>query len=220
MSNQNAVGGVRYNGDEMIHRDLKPNNIFLDVARDDFYPAYPQALIGDFGQAFMTNAADERNPDWWSGDCATRGYVAPELERYVDATTLQQTAATRLQERTNVWQAGAILRSLVLLERGLQAVQSLFLTGAADTTYLVHNQNLPRAATYSDDLLQLIDSMMQYDANQRPDFAAVGNVVANLTDPLNEAMRTGDVDTITPATLGANAVEVPRDNYSIGMAPP
>ena len=51
---------------QVVHRDLKPNNVFLDQARED-WPMYPQPKLGDFGLAFITTDRDELNPSLWRG---------------------------------------------------------------------------------------------------------------------------------------------------------
>jgi serine/threonine protein kinase len=208
-------------GNEIVHRDLKPANIFLDaphtaVGGNVFYPNYPKARVGDFGQAFITNANDPFNPDWWTGFCATRGWTPPDLERYVDPNTLQPAAANTLNERTNVWQAGAILRAMILLEP--DPVQSLFLNQANDNTYLVVGH--PAAAGYTPNLLTCIDIMMRYDIGQRPTWYALNGLIQNpipgIITPDDVAMRNG---TAVGAQLAANTLHFPGDQFTIGFPP-
>jgi hypothetical protein len=88
---------------------------------------------------------------------------------------------------TNVWQIGATLRCLVLKARN--PVQSLFLDGALDTTYLV--QGMPEVAAYSLPLLQLIEDMMQYNVAARPTCTAILAQIAALPPGYDRGMRNG-----------------------------
>lgn len=42
----------------IVHRDLKPMNVFLDLpsGKDNHWPAYPVATLGDFGMRTSTRA--------------------------------------------------------------------------------------------------------------------------------------------------------------------
>ena len=48
----------------IVHRDMKLDNFWLDgyneEEKDDF-PAYPKAMLGDFGIAIMTSDNDPNN---------------------------------------------------------------------------------------------------------------------------------------------------------------
>lgn len=60
---------------QIVHADLKPDNIFLAEFRDR-YPFYPSPLLADFGIAFRTSfrpeegddqsQSDPNNPSWVS----------------------------------------------------------------------------------------------------------------------------------------------------------
>lgn len=208
------------NGDEMVHRDLKPSNVFLDQPNANNYSVYPQAQIADFGQAFMTGPNDEKNPDWWTGLCGTNGYMAPELVRYVDPATGLAVDDFWLEEYTNVWQAGATLRSLVLLRD--PPVQSLFLDRAGDATYRVNVAGTRAAGIYSASLLQMIDDLMQWTCNLRPTFAALEariNTLNGVAD-VSLGMRGGTAD---QAVRNANSLAPqawPVDLYRLQSIPP
>lgn len=203
------------NGDQIIHRDLKNGNVVLDTANPDNYADYPVPRITDFGQAFTTSANDERNPDWWTGSCATNGFRAPELERYVSPTSLAPVRVTQLLEYTNVWQAGAILRSLVC--DNVSPPQSLFLDEVNDDTYLVNVPGTPAHNAYSADLLQMIDDMMRYDCTQRPSFAALGARVTSFGRDVSGGMRD---TTASAAQRTGFALVGHADEYAQGMLPP
>lgn len=193
---------------EMVHRDLKAGNVFLDANHPTVYPGYPLPCVADFGHAFLTSQPDERNPYWWSGSCGTVGWTPPELTPFVNPITLQSVNGFQIREKTNVWQVGAILRSLVLLQR--QPPMNMWLNGVADEA-LYRVQGTPG---YTMELLQMIDEMMQYDPANRPTFAVLAARIAAHTWDRSLGMRTG-----APMMPGLQ-INVPQDIYNVGLAPP
>lgn len=67
-----------------MHRDLKPDNIFLDYPDPSHFPKYPRPLVGDFGLSFLTSEADETNPYYWATAAGTHGYMPPEQTSFQD----------------------------------------------------------------------------------------------------------------------------------------
>ncbi|KAF1985659.1 kinase-like protein [Aulographum hederae CBS 113979] len=61
---------------QIIHRDIKPMNIFLASEDFDSFPLYPKPLLGDFGLARITGTRDPQNPQHVR--LGTRIYRAPE----------------------------------------------------------------------------------------------------------------------------------------------
>lgn len=207
---------INNNGNQIVHRDLKLGNVFLTDPEPNHYNSYPLPCVGDFGHAITTSTNDEYNPDWYFGK-GTVGFNPVEMSSYLHPVTFLPLDHGKILEPTNVWQMGQTLRCLVLLEQ--IPVQSLFLDGAADQTYRLEGMGLPQAATYSLDLLRLIDSMMAFDTQVRPSFASLTATINNLNGVWDRSLGMRD-GTATPAVQAANAWPPRNDIYQIGTLPP
>ncbi|KAI5251860.1 kinase-like protein [Aureobasidium subglaciale] len=99
-----------YTDHQMVHVDLKPENIFLGppgtLGKHTAFAAYPVAYVGDFGNAIITYEGALHDHLAW-GNC-TRGWSPPELTPYDDGPQTWQAAPT---SRSNVWQIGYIIMS-------------------------------------------------------------------------------------------------------------
>ena len=77
-----AMSQVNYTNDgttyEVVHRDLKCGNVFLDSPRRPLFGHYPMPRLGDFGLAIKTSADDTFNPAMYSEGAGTDGFMAPE----------------------------------------------------------------------------------------------------------------------------------------------
>ncbi|KAL9086888.1 MAG: hypothetical protein Q9165_006894 [Trypethelium subeluteriae] len=60
---------------QIVHRDMKPENVFCGEPRDGW--PYPAPLLGDFGLAIWTDEQDVDDPDQYMG-VGTEGFMAPE----------------------------------------------------------------------------------------------------------------------------------------------
>jgi len=67
---------------QVVHVDLKPDNIFLgapgSLGKNNSFPAYPPAYVGDFGCSHITYPGDPSNESMTFGVC-TQGWSAPEI---------------------------------------------------------------------------------------------------------------------------------------------
>jgi hypothetical protein len=68
---------------QVVHCDFKPENIFLgapgSLGKNNSFPAYPPAYLGDFGNAHITYPGDPHEGMMY-GMC-TRGWSAPEITK-------------------------------------------------------------------------------------------------------------------------------------------
>ncbi len=89
----------------VVHRDLKPGNVFLGLAGgDDSFPAYPKARVGDFGCSVMTNEDDPNNPLAYNCAWGTKGWRPPEQFHYLNKNNRRALDnPEKLGSKTNVW---------------------------------------------------------------------------------------------------------------------
>jgi len=90
---------------QIVHRDLRPANIFLDGAFKGFFEVYPVPRLGDFGCAIRTHDKDMFNPAIYQDQPGASGFLAPEQTAYVDYLALQPVDRFMLGSWTNVWSA-------------------------------------------------------------------------------------------------------------------
>ncbi|KAG9668248.1 kinase-like protein, partial [Aureobasidium melanogenum] len=98
-------------GDFVVHKDIKPENIFLTSPDPFEFPRYPVCKVGDFGSAHVTFTTDPDNPGGWY-DHVTPGYIPPEMDMFV-CTQL----GWELTTATNVWQVAMTIVTLMRLHR-------------------------------------------------------------------------------------------------------
>jgi serine/threonine protein kinase len=100
------------NWTEIIHRDIKPGNIFLAAPLSKTGRGIPVCKLGDFGLAVPPEYLPLRNPEDMC-HAGTRGWRAPEQQLYEDAEHRR-----KLSSATNIWEIGRIMLALVELTHG------------------------------------------------------------------------------------------------------
>ena len=74
---------------QIVHKDIKPDNVFLDTSNLCHYNRYPTPKLADFGLAIETSPSDPLNPSVYNTDSGTAGYKAPEMIAFADRETGQ-----------------------------------------------------------------------------------------------------------------------------------
>lgn len=152
---------------QVVHRDIKPHNIFLDVASEQTYPRYPVPKLADFGLAFQTWPDDPFNPLMWSDGTGTPGQRAPEQMAFIDEETGEPVDAFKLLSATNVWAVGVVMWQLV----------HRMSLDAEDELDFVERKELAidekKTDCYSRELLQAIQSCMRFDPADRITFQSL-----------------------------------------------
>ncbi|KAF2169382.1 hypothetical protein M409DRAFT_52631 [Zasmidium cellare ATCC 36951] len=110
-------GGIRTadpDWQQIVHRDIKPRNVFMDDAAKSYFPRYPTPKMGDFGLAIQTDEKDPMNPQFYNRGAGTRPYMAPEQMPYVNDKTNEPMDDWQLLDYTNVYGIGALMYSLLI----------------------------------------------------------------------------------------------------------
>jgi len=130
------------NGGTILHRDLKPANIFLDS------PTTQCVKLGDFGLARTLKDSF----DYAKTHVGTPFYMSPE-----------QVMETRYNAKSDIWSLGCLIYELAALQPPFKATNHLALATKIRSGYF---DRLPRH--YSNELEQVVRSMIRVDANKRP----------------------------------------------------
>lgn len=206
---------------QVVHRDLKPVNVFLDLEDESHWPRYPQPKLGDFGLAFETLQDDELNPQVWTGP-GTHGFLPPEQMRFIDSETREPVDAFKLLAHTNVWGVGAIMFSLVQNRVPTSREQPTYLPGQEEFEYSI-NPYFRHSVTHA--LLDAIQECLRFDPSTRPTFKELRSRIDSFI------LEDGRIEFNPKRTYTRNAqkglqkpskeydlIGLPRERYKIGMA--
>ncbi|KAL9043659.1 MAG: hypothetical protein Q9214_003161 [Letrouitia sp. 1 TL-2023] len=113
----NKSDRARPEWDQIVHGDIKPENIFLTVPDDHVSDIYPSIKLGDFGAAYTLDDAFPRLQQWRSTfNYGTEDYQAPEVEM-ADEETQGQFRRVPLHElhgtHSDIWSLGRSIEKLM-----------------------------------------------------------------------------------------------------------
>ncbi|KAI5359422.1 Putative serine/threonine-protein kinase, active [Septoria linicola] len=162
---------------QIIHNDLKPENIFLGTNTSNIYRGYPIVKIGDFGLATILSSTPARAlpPDLYIGNGTPRTEAPEQLALRPDGTH-------NLAAHTNVWGIGLVIWSLLH--------SCAWGTQLYDDTDAHRN---PRTAAFSPDhisryslqLRNLVLSCLELDPANRPSLNTLILTIRQATNPLS-----------------------------------
>ena len=169
----------------IIHRDIKPQNIYLDNPSHTNFPNYPRAILADLGFSIVTSAQDPRNPLDFLGWDGTETWQAPEQLPMLDRKTGKVRPVGRLGAATNVWGIGGIIVALMNREEFLHGVE------AAD---FVKGEARPRVRAevveaYSVELMGLVGECTAYWPERRPGLSGLLRRVRAFTGAREEEVE-------------------------------
>ncbi|KAK3708753.1 hypothetical protein LTR37_011274 [Vermiconidia calcicola] len=160
----------------IVHRDIKPDNIYLSSPLPSTYPSYPHAILGDFGVAIITNDTDKMNPHAYNAMDGTFGWMPPEQVPMVDRATMRPKSVGKLSSKTNVWGIGAVIIGLMNREEELEGTSY---KGGEEQPVLK-----PYARKqYSKELCRLLQSCTKYWPDERPDLTTLQKRIRKSTKP-------------------------------------
>lgn len=113
LSNETPTEGWR----TIVHRDIKPNNIFLGSSGSEGQGGIPFLKLGDFGLAVPEDWEARQNPRGMN-EAGTWGWKAPEQCRYDD----ENIPVYKLTSATNIWAIGRVMLKLLELTTPKPAV--------------------------------------------------------------------------------------------------
>lgn len=133
----------------VIHRDVKPENVFLRYKLSKKFPN-PDVVLGDFGLATLTGV---------SRDCGTYKWVGPEL------------GSDRITAKSDVWGLGAVIHALAHGEGPVGSPPKEWGRGrdVREEWYLSPQARKPRYMSrfYSDELNDNMIDCLTKDPNNR-----------------------------------------------------
>jgi serine/threonine protein kinase len=175
-----------------IHRDLKPDNVFLAT-----HPGRTDVKLLDFGLAkLMTPAGSPRVYRTATGaQLGTPEYMSPE-----------QLRGTGVDHRTDIYALGVVALEILTGRRARRYGDGTFELGGKSLGDLL--REIP---DMSGELAQLVEAMLAPDAELRPSLAAIRAVLkrarAALPQPADTSVSLpASVDAMTPSQLGARPV--------------
>ncbi|CAK3948087.1 Serine threonine dual specificity kinase, catalytic domain [Lecanosticta acicola] len=219
---------------EVIHRDIKPDNIFLSdpAAEGTEWRLYPGVKLGDFGHAVETTANEPSiyNPRLYRAPSGTPGYVSPEQRPlWFERGTRNFYDEPRLSSKSNVYQIGMTLLTLVhraypeaerpRYEQELGAEELLIDL----QNHGMHTQQIPG---YSSDLMDLIEECTATDPDERPSPRFLQEIIESKYPELDNTRFAG-MRTLVPdagelwsesGAGGWSRLAGMEDNYRVGLA--
>ncbi|KAH0285886.1 kinase-like protein, partial [Aureobasidium sp. EXF-3399] len=165
---------------QVVHVDLKPDNIFLDapgfMGKNISFPAYPAAYVGDFGCSHITYPGNPSNEAMTFGLC-TQGWSAPEISGMLGCRDVWQAPSG---SHTNIWQIGYVVQSLLI---GFNHYTSDIEWHGYKQQHFVPKYSPPQNTerNYSPELLAILTIMLQSKVDARP-------MAQEMMEPIKEDM--------------------------------
>ncbi|KAK4503383.1 hypothetical protein PRZ48_004298 [Zasmidium cellare] len=205
-----STTGTREDWKEIVHRDMKPLNVFLNEPQPDYFPMYPQPKLADFGLAIMTSKDDPTNPVQYNQNEGTRGFLPPEQIQWRDEETGAPVHDFKVLSPANVWGIGIVMRTLMLrqVETGSVPPRCRTMDIARTPTYARFPNNC--RAEYGMWLTAMVEQCLYIDPAERPTLESLNRQLDNIIQngQRMHAAQSGPL-------LGRKECE-----YKIGMAAP
>ncbi|KAH0361286.1 kinase-like protein, partial [Aureobasidium melanogenum] len=150
----------------VVHQDIKPENIFMahpgSLGRDEPYPVYPVAYLGDFGLSYLT--PDDES--WRNRLAGTPGYCAPEHDLGLPPRP-RAGYDVPPESKTNVWGVGnCILLAMTGNRGGKHGTDGYKYEIHHKWEYLIEIEG--QWSGYSDDLIKTVEWCVKDKMENRP----------------------------------------------------
>lgn len=211
-------GDAEDNWTPIIHRDIKPGNVFLTEPTGDEgdpWQLYPRSVLADFGLCCESAPGDPNNPRVYRPG-GTRNYKAPEQEIWQNMGDRDQNDSLKLSSATNVFGNAMVIYSLVY--RGCRPE----LPDWSKDHMLVKPLPLP-APGYSRELLDLMHHCLRLRPAARPTLAQVrARIDPPAGNPHWSGMQEAEAPRDWPWYYTANPLKLAmkqyHDDYAVGFA--
>ncbi|EME83453.1 uncharacterized protein MYCFIDRAFT_196727 [Pseudocercospora fijiensis CIRAD86] len=204
------------NWKQIVHRDFKTENVFLDSPSDKAFVMYPKPVLGDFGLCILTHAENDReNPLSYSDAQGTEGWQAPEQLPMMSTTTFEPRRVGKLLSWTNVWAAGAIVARL--MDRVKDPSTPKYTKGK-DSQF----EWLKKATRdhYSQELQNLMKRCVAYEPGERITARELKKEILKYTSG-GEEDRAKEYRNTSPGTFPTeDQLMYEKDQYAIGLSLP
>ncbi|CZT17512.1 uncharacterized protein RCC_03346 [Ramularia collo-cygni] len=182
--------GVDDDWNLIVHRDLKISNVFLSWNSTDRFRGYPTCKVADFGLALLMPPDNDKVAENYSTH-GTPGNRAPEQARAIpagDGTTKM------MSSKTNVWNIGVVIWSLIVCEEGLQPP---YVEWENAQSKVLPQLDLTARLFYSEPLLSLLYRCLAYKDTDRPTCDELMDEIKEMTGdgPFDMASGLRDADT-------------------------
>jgi serine/threonine protein kinase len=179
---QIARGLVRAHANDVVHRDLKPPNVFL--AKVDGGTRLVKIL--DFGIAKLVGEAQEATKLTTADDLiGSPSYMSPE----------QMQSPLEVDARTDIWALGVVLYEMLS-----GATPTAAITDFSPKMHAICNDPAPRLARVKPAVADLVERALKIDRSARFGSAAAMLAALEAVAPSSAEIREGELD---PGTITA-----------------
>ncbi|KAL0477875.1 Nek2, partial [Acrasis kona] len=191
---------------KLIHRDLKPQNIFINPETNSF-------IIGDFGLVKTSNTKVTK-----TSKAGTEDYMSPEMK----------SSKQRYTEKSDIWSLGCIMYDVMSLKHCNMVHETLeaIVEGTLDELIGELQSEMRRSGQYPETLIQLVMKMLNRSPTDRPSAESI-TTIRDLMDEDNEPsilVNNKEVGTKLPTQAGAplkrRASMLLRQNSSTTLGKP
>ncbi|KAI4251769.1 MAG: hypothetical protein L6R42_008240 [Xanthoria sp. 1 TBL-2021] len=191
-----------------VHRDIKPDNIFLAAPQaydNGGIPIYPTARLGDFGLAIPTGEEDVHHNPYELKELGTYGYKAPEQKYGFEELEVMSMSAEDREElddfvpqgvtqdwpmlgtHTNIWGVGASMYELMVLTGLTFDLTKAVVEGRALGKVQTH-----RIPEYSKPLTDLVHHCLKSDPARRPKLEKLENIIESRRSYFRDRWSAGE----------------------------